>query len=323
MQNLTDRDMGYDLLYGTKSGALGYMEAVFESSSPRCREIFHRLHDDELRSQWRIWQFLHQRQEYRTEPAQRQEIEGIRQRMTHLCHTHEIGAGQAVGAGIEGGRWEGEAHSAGGYGSGAEGRRAARRADTQERWADGREGGRWDDREGRWSEGERGRESAYGLTGSTHGGPTTGNYAATGSTGGITFEPDRSMPEGTRFESERGFAETGGYAGSAMGTGTGATYGAGTTMGTGAAYGATAANYGTSSATGPSAGGRYGESAQGTAAHPGTGASAAWNDREGSRGGAGGRTGGVGIGARPSESSRRNFGENTWSSEETRRSGRY
>ena len=300
MQNLTDRDMGYDILYGTKSSGLAYMEAVLESASPRCREIFHRLHDDCLRSQWHVWQFLHERQEYRIQEAQRQEVDGTRQRMSHLCRTHNIGAHQTAGAGTETGRWESGSRTPDGNGAGS--------------WSDAREGGRWDDREGRWSEGAtaHGRASQYGLAGSTYGGPTTGNTTATGSAGGINFEPDRNMPEGTRFESDRGFAEAGAY---------GAT---GPAMGTGAGYGATAPSYGTagtfSGSTGTAA--RHNDPARNAAGNQGM-PGGSWNDRESARGPATGRAGSVSIGARPSESSRRNFGENTWSNEETRKSGRY
>ncbi len=315
MQNLSDRDIGYDILYGTKSAAMEYMAAVLESSSPRCREIFHRLHDDALRSQWKVWQFLHQRQEYRTAEAHPQEVDGVRQRMAHLCRTHNIGGQQPVGVGADTTGFQAEG-ARGGHGG-------------QGHWGDGREGGRWDEREGRWSEAGAGygRQGTHGLAGSTYGGATTGNYAATGSSAGINFEPDRNMPEGTRFESDRGFAE--GSMGNAM---TGSAFGPGAGAAGATGYGTQAGGFGAAGATfsgtgtsyGSGTGGQWNESSPRAGVNPGAGAnaSAQWNDRDAGRTAGGSRVGGS-IGARPSESSRRNFGESTWSSEEVRKSGRY
>lgn len=109
MHTLSDRDVAYDLLYGCKSTSHMYMQAVLESANTRCREVFHRIHDDGLRSQWRIWRFLHSRDEYQTETAQRSEVDSVRQRMEHLCQTHDAVRPQyaATGAREAEGRWEG------------------------------------------------------------------------------------------------------------------------------------------------------------------------------------------------------------------------
>ena len=311
MQNLTDRDMGYDMLYGTKSSAMTYMDAVLESANPRCREIFHRLHDDALRSQYKLWQFLHQRQEYRIQQAERQEIDGVHQRMAHLCRTHEIGAHQAAGTAADGGRWEAENRAPAAYGAG--------------RWTDARNGGGWDEREGRWSDGgsNYGHEPAYGASGSIHGSPSAGNYVGAGAPAGITFEPDHNMPEGTRFESDRGFAEGNQYATTA-GASAGAGYGgpAPSSHFSGAGASGTFSGAAAAPMAGPY-GGRHNDAGRGMAGNAGASGGSAWNSRESGRTGSGGRAGGVTIGAGPSEGGRRNFGENTWSSEETRKSGRY
>jgi hypothetical protein len=109
--NLNDRDIAYDLLYGCKSGAQAYMASLLESATPRCREVMHRLHDDCLRDQWRVWQFLHQRSEYRVDEATRQELDAARSRMEHLARSHDSGPALAGRGAAEGGwggtgRWE-------------------------------------------------------------------------------------------------------------------------------------------------------------------------------------------------------------------------
>ena len=101
MQELTDRDIAYDLLYGAKGSALAYMEATIESASPRCRETFHRLHDDCLQDQWKLFQMLHRRNEYRVDQVSQSEVATVHQHMAHLRRTHE---GREQNAG--GGRWE-------------------------------------------------------------------------------------------------------------------------------------------------------------------------------------------------------------------------
>ena len=238
MQKLTDRDIAYDILYGCKQGAMVCMDATLESASPHCRDIFHRLHDDHLRDQWRVWQFLHHKGEYRVAAASRQEVESTGQRMERLARSHRQSRG---GHGDF-------APAQGGYGGEA--------AIAAGRWENGREVG-WEERERRWNGGYAGSPAGYGATpaygqatgsayapagrqeyesvgdayagspgmgivSGTAGAPeaygTAGTYgtsAGTGFEGGpVSFEPDRNLPEGTRFESERGFAgtgETGGY----------------------------------------------------------------------------------------------------------------
>ena len=107
MRSLNDRDIAYDLLYGCKQGAQSYMASLLESATPRCREVMHRLHDDCLRDQWRVWQFLHQRNEYRVDEANRQEVDSARSRMEHLARTHDAASGFAA-RGADGG-WGGRA----------------------------------------------------------------------------------------------------------------------------------------------------------------------------------------------------------------------
>lgn len=106
MQNFSDRDIAYDLLYTCKAAAAGGVQAVLESAHPRCREIFHRHLDEDLRSQWKIWRFLHNRAEYRVQPAERREIDGIRQRMEHLARSHQVDGGRAAWNSGDGARWE-------------------------------------------------------------------------------------------------------------------------------------------------------------------------------------------------------------------------
>jgi hypothetical protein len=191
--------MAYDMLYGLKSAALHYMEAVLESANARCREIFHRLHDDCLRAQWRVWQLLHERREYRIHEADRREVEDVRQRLIDLCRTHGVAASAAGGmhepepamvGGGQGGRWEesgrwaGETRYGGSAGTG--------------HWQDG---GRWEARrsgdaaERGWAEprgyGEAGSEERPGE-------------------GGVRFEPGPNLPPETRFAPERSFAGEGG-----------------------------------------------------------------------------------------------------------------
>lgn len=98
LRNLSDRDLAYDLLYGCKDAAQGYMLALMEAATPRCRDLFQRLHDDSLRDQWRIWQFLHQRNEYRVDQASRQEVESVRERMQQLTRTHSARMADIGGA---------------------------------------------------------------------------------------------------------------------------------------------------------------------------------------------------------------------------------
>lgn|GEM_PF-5119511 len=300
MHNLSDRDIAYDLLYGCKSTSQLYMQAVLESASPRCREVFHRIHDDGLRSQWKIWRFLHNRNEYRTDPADRREIEGVRQRMEHLCQTHQDAVRpQFAMAGAREG-----------------------------------EGARWDERDNRWGESGQapygggmrsgtgygtapnGGTGAYGPAGysagvnaSTGGAYGQGGYASGGAAGyasgtstggtygaGINFEAGRNLPDGTRFEAERGFAE--GYDGGRRQAAGGNAWGE-----TGYSGGGDRSRYG----AGTSAG-RWNTGA-GRAETQGSN----WNERQD-------RDAPTGVGARPADGGRRGAGENNWAAETTRRS---
>ncbi|HVB10823.1 MAG TPA: spore coat protein, partial [Bacillota bacterium] len=220
MQRLTDRDIAYDLLYGAKSGALAYMEAVLESASPQCRDAFHSLQDEQLRSQWRVWQFLHQHEEYRTEPAERREVEGVHRRMSELCQTHQP---TAVGARDEAGR-------GGGYGDGA------RYESGQEGAFRGEAGWRSDDRRGRGNEAGAAGGYAGAGTGTVGAGMGTGTYGA--QSGSVDFEAGRGLPEGTRFEADRGFARGGDEAGRRYGTSGGTATGGGVSTGERERYGA-------------------------------------------------------------------------------------
>lgn len=214
MHNLSDRDIAYDLLYGCKSSASLYCQAVLESASPRCREVFHHIHDDGLRSQWKIWRLLHNRNEYRTAPADRREVDGVRQRMEHLAHTHqEAVRPQFAGMGghdVDGARWnEGprwdergnrEFHDNQWNESGPSPYGASTRAPAYSGTAGYPAGGY--NTSGGYGSGVSG---GYNSAGVTQGASLAGAYG--GSTGGVNFEAGRNMPEGTRFEPERGFAD--------------------------------------------------------------------------------------------------------------------
>ena len=228
MENLTDRDMAYDVLYGTKQAAMLFMEATLESASPACRHLFHRLHDDAMRDQWRLWQFLHGKAEYRVEAAGRAEIDGVRRRMEHLWQSHRGTA----------------AAGRGGYENASRGRAG-----------DSARGG-WEDRSA-WDGAPEGSDWYGAPAGPRYGTP---GYAASGSSSsaygawnqaesGVAFEPAGALPQDTQFESERGFAAPrAGTAPSAYGSAP-STYGAaretsgraGTEPGTGAAFGGPAA----------------------------------------------------------------------------------
>lgn len=152
--------MAYDMLCGCKNTATLAMEALMESASSRCREIFHRIHDDELRAQWQLFELLHRKGEYELHPADRRMVESVRQRMEHLRRTHAQMA--AVGASAS------SQQDGSGYPSSYNG------------------SGRWSERN--WTE-----PAGVGA------GNPFGGYAA----GNVAFEPDRGMPQGTHFESER------------------------------------------------------------------------------------------------------------------------
>jgi hypothetical protein len=239
MHQLNDRDMAYDMLYGAKDTATLTMTAIMESASPRCREVFHRIHDDHLQDQWRIYQLLHRKGEYRASQADRQEISGVRQRMEHLRQSHERPSGHQS--------------------------------------FNGNSGGRWDDRG--WNE-----PSAVGAAaGAGYG------------TGGVSFEPDRGLPAGTRFESEQGWGEPAHRSQGDYESGrTYATAGVGTGNATEGA------------AAGASYGGRAGWST-GAARTTGT-----WQEGDARSG----------SGSRQPEGTARTNGEGNWGSEETRRSTR-
>lgn len=187
MHTLTERDIAYDMLYGTKSSGMTYMTATLEAAHPRCRETFHRLHEDAMRAQWSLWQFLHHKGEYRVDSAPYDEIEQVRRRMEHLCQTHgdqQRGQREAAYAGADSRSWN------------------EQRGDARSRgWSDGRA------QEGRWS--------------------TSGNGSGSGSYGGtsdgVRFEAGRNLPQGTRFEADRPLgASDPSYTGSSAYTGAGA-----------------------------------------------------------------------------------------------------
>ncbi len=194
MHQLSDRDMACDLLYGCKSGATLAMEALMESASPRCRDIFHRIHDEELRCQWQVFELLHRRAEYEPRPADRRDVDSVRQRMEQLRRTHVPVAGQV------------------GYGPG---------------YQPGYNGAnRWSDRN--WSE-----PAAVGSA-------ATGTFAGGYESSNVAFEPDQGLPQGTHFESERGWGESGQrYQGEYEAGRPGTTAGVGTTGTQATAAGAT------------------------------------------------------------------------------------
>lgn len=244
MENLTDRDMAYDILSGTKQAAMLFMEATLESASPACRHLFHRLHDDEMRDQWRIWQFLHSKGEYRVEAASRSEIDGVRRRMDHLCQTHRI--------------------------AGAAGRSSYQNA-AQGRGAESGRGG-WEDRPA-WDGAPEGADWYGSPAGPRYGTP---GYAASASSStaygawnqaesGVAFEPASGLPQDTQFESERGFA-------SQRAAGAPTTYGSAreTSGRTGAESGAASGYGATTSRTAPYA---QGSTAYGAGSNQGRGAS--------------------------------------------------
>ena len=238
MHTLTERDIAYDMLYGTKSSGMMYMAAMLEAAHPRCRETFHRLHDGAMRTQWSLWQFLHHKGEYRIGSAPHEEIEQVRRRMEHLYQTHRDrhhGQREAAYAGVDGRSWN------------------EQRGDPRSRgWSDGR-----------WSAAGNGSGSGF----------------YNGDSDNVRFTAGNNLPQGTRFEADRPMTGTSidqPYAGSSAYAGTGGGVSA--------------------SASSP--------------AGPGRGDSYRGDDDRGRRG--------VGIGARPTEGSRNNFGENTWSASETR-----
>ena len=279
MQNLTERDMAYDILYAAKLAATGLMDATLEAATPACRDIFHRLHDDWMRDQWRVWQFLYHKGEYRVSEAPRAEIEGVRQRLSRLARSHgaagrpqAVGAADYAGAAWPAARWDNSREAdgfaererrfsgGGGMNSGEWAGAAmpgAPYAGTGEAYA-GTYGGSAGGPPSAYAAGEF---AAQRQGGSTQGprsgyGPATGYGERAGATmgaggaqggeglapglreaGPVSFEPDRSLPEGTRFESDRGFAATGRQPGSAAGGRTGSAAGYGATSAAG--YGAT------------------------------------------------------------------------------------
>jgi hypothetical protein len=241
MQNLTDRDRAYDILYGTRHAAGLFMEATLESASPNCRHLFHRLHDDSIRDQWRVWQFLHHKGEYRVTEASRNEVNSTLSRMDHLWQTHRAAGGRG-GFEPDAGRWDGAAGS----------RRPAW-DDRERRWDDAPAyagvpagtgyGGGWYGSAGDGGYGPYGafgpRPGEPGASGATRGipgepygpesayaggappgqGPAYNPAAGAGISSGrataggwsdrggeVSFDPDRRLPEGTHFESDRGWA---------------------------------------------------------------------------------------------------------------------
>lgn len=96
MEQFTDRDIAYDMLYCAKNGATVYTQGTMEAADNRIRNLFHRFLDDCLEDQWRIWQYLHRKNEYRVEEVSQQSIDSLRQRMDHLVRTHEQRTGRGT-----------------------------------------------------------------------------------------------------------------------------------------------------------------------------------------------------------------------------------
>lgn len=88
MQGMTDRDIAYEILIGTKQTAAGYCQAALEAATPSCFRTFMELHERAQESHRRVWEFLHQRQEYQVSEAHPQEVQAVRDRMERLRDDH-------------------------------------------------------------------------------------------------------------------------------------------------------------------------------------------------------------------------------------------
>lgn len=88
MQGITERDIAYDMLFGSKQTAHLYNEASLESSHHNVFHMFRELEHHCVENQHRIWEYLHRRNEYRVDEAHPQQIQETHQRMEHLAQDH-------------------------------------------------------------------------------------------------------------------------------------------------------------------------------------------------------------------------------------------
>ncbi len=88
MRGITERDVAYDMLFGSKTASKLYCEASLESAHQNVYHLFRELEHHTHESQHRIWEYLHRRNEYRVEEAHPRDIEEVRQRMERLAQDH-------------------------------------------------------------------------------------------------------------------------------------------------------------------------------------------------------------------------------------------
>lgn len=94
MHGLNDRDIAYDILFASKQTASTYCTAALESADPSCFRTFMDLHDRAQQTHRRVWEWLHQRQEYRVSHAHPQEVRDVHDRMAQLARERiQPGAG--------------------------------------------------------------------------------------------------------------------------------------------------------------------------------------------------------------------------------------
>jgi hypothetical protein len=88
MRGITERDIAYDMLFGSKTASKLYCDASLESAHPNVYHLFRELEHHTHESQHRIWEYLHRRNEYRVEEAHPRDIEEVHQRMERLAQDH-------------------------------------------------------------------------------------------------------------------------------------------------------------------------------------------------------------------------------------------
>ena len=88
MRGITERDIAYDMLFGSKAATKLYCEASTEAAHQNVYHLFRELEHHTHESQHRIWEYLHRRNEYRVEEAHPRDIEEVRQRMERLAQDH-------------------------------------------------------------------------------------------------------------------------------------------------------------------------------------------------------------------------------------------
>jgi hypothetical protein len=93
MRGITERDIAYDMLFGSKASAKLYCEASLEAAHQNVYHLFRELEHHAHESQHRIWEYLHRRSEYRVEEAHPRDIEEVPQRMERLAQDHLAAAG--------------------------------------------------------------------------------------------------------------------------------------------------------------------------------------------------------------------------------------